>query len=737
MSDIQPVILCGGAGTRLWPLSTPSRPKQFLTLLSSDTMLTATAKRFQASLGEARFAAPIIIGSLQHEDLIGQSVPAARIVLEPFGRNSAPAIAAACLAAGEGDQLILILPADHDIRDVAAFHRAIDAAVPAARSGSILTFGIEPTHPATGYGYIRLGPGDTVHDVERFVEKPDEATAKAWLAEGGYVWNAGIFLFRADRMIEALDQHAPEILPAVRAAFPAREEGIIRLAAEAFGKAPDISIDHAVMEHARDVRVVPVSMGWSDVGGFRAIFDQLAPAPSGNVAIGPVHIRDSSGIYARSEGPTLTVSGVSNLTIVATPETVMVLPMGDDASVKIMGELVQRRRDVMTVDVPSQVRARDWLETAYTTWSDAGWDEGGGGFVEQLHPDGAPDISADRRVRVQARQVFSFARAHAMGLCNPGRALYLVEQGLDYIDQSARHPDGGFVHLLHADGQIADPRRDLYDHAFIILAAATAHGVTGNPAYLALAQDTLGFVNSRLRAPCGRGWIEGLPEVPLRRSNPHMHLLEALLSLHAVSKDASVLALADHVVGLVERHLFLCEADVLCEAFDAELRPSVPVAELAFEPGHHYEWASLLALHDRLRHRDTLSWRRRLIRQADLRGCHPQSGLAMNEVRADGRPLNPRHRAWHQLERLRAVMLHPGTSGPGTPARILDAIFRYYLDGMPPGTWKDEIDASGHATRAEIPASMLYHFTTAFETMMEPGLPPRTSPPAKVPVTVS
>ncbi|MBY9068529.1 AGE family epimerase/isomerase [Hyphomonas sp. WL0036] len=723
MTQVLPVILCGGSGTRLWPLSTPNKPKQFLGLLSSETMLSATARRFESSLGSTRFSKPAVIGSVRHESLIRQSLPTARLVLEPFGRNSAPAVAAACLVAGEGAQLVLILPADHDIRDTRAFHAAIDAAIPAAQSGALVTFGISPTHPATGYGYINLGPGDVVHEVRRFVEKPDAETARGYLAEGNYVWNAGIFLFRADYMIKALEQHAPAILPAVRAAFPAKPGQVVQLDSDAFATAPDISIDHAVLEHADNIRVVPVDMGWSDVGGYRALFDQLAPEPSGNVAVGPVHIRESSGIYARSEGPALAVSGVSDLTIVATPDTVLILPMGDETSVKAMGELVQRRRDLMTVSRESQLRAHSWLQSAFRTWSNVSWDHARGGFVEQLNPDGSPDFAALRRTRVQARQIFSFSRALSLGLVEPKAARTLIHDGLAYLNAHARHPEGGFVHRLTPDGQAEDSCRDLYDHAFVILAASEAYKVLGQPGYLDLAWEALAFINRQLRAAEGMGWHEAYPISLPRRSNPHMHLLEALLNLHAATGDANALSSADEIVNLFESRFFLTDVDVLGEAFDTGLYPVQRHSEMHFEPGHHYEWASLLALYDRLRHRDTLSWRRRLIRKADLVGCHPQSGLAMNEVRADGMALNMRHRVWHQLERLRAVILHTEVSFPGAPDQILAAIFKYYLDGMPEGTWRDEVDTSGQPTRQEIPASILYHFITAFEMLIEPGLP--------------
>ena len=268
MRIVHPVILCGGSGTRLWPLSTPERPKQFLALTSPSSLIEETADRFAKSdTPDLSFASLMVIGSERHANLLAEKLPSASKVLEPFGRNSAPAVAAACLSF-KADDLVLILPADHDIRDLAAFHKAIHLGAIAASSGAIVTFGIEPTHAATGYGYIKsaAAPDANVLAVEKFVEKPNASTAQSYLDAGGYFWNAGIFIFKAGIMQQALEKFTPEIVDCVKDALQQVTETDAVLDASIFIDCPDISIDYAVMERAENVKTVPVDMGWSDVG---------------------------------------------------------------------------------------------------------------------------------------------------------------------------------------------------------------------------------------------------------------------------------------------------------------------------------------------------------------------------------------------------------------------------------------------------------------------------------------
>jgi mannose-1-phosphate guanylyltransferase len=335
---ITPVILCGGAGTRLWPLSTPERPKQLLRLSGTGTMLQETVARVSESAG---FAPPIVVagasqaGAIEEQLQAADCAPAA-LILEPCARNTAPAIALAALTAP--DAVLLVMPSDHMIGDVAAFRGAIDAAMAMAEQGWLVTFGIPPEHPETGFGYIKLGEALAagVHRVERFIEKPSRLVAERMLREGGHAWNGGIFLFRAQTYLDALNDHAPAMLDAVRAAVAGVQglRGRVTPDAGLFAQVPADSIDFAVMEKAARVAVVPVAMQWSDVGSWDAVHG-LGPADGqGNVTSGNVVALDIANCLIRSDGPRVSALGVSDLIVVATQGQILILPRGRSQEVK-------------------------------------------------------------------------------------------------------------------------------------------------------------------------------------------------------------------------------------------------------------------------------------------------------------------------------------------------------------------------------------------------------------------
>lgn len=335
---IRPVILAGGAGTRLWPLSTVERPKHLLPLLGEETLFAQTLARFGVG-----FAPPIIVANRAQEDELRVAAPHARLLLEPVKRDSAAAIALAAELA-DGDELLLVCPSDHFIADVAAFHRAIELAAPAAEAGKIVTFGIEPDHPATGFGYVAAGEGEGVRSVARFVEKPPLDQAEAMLAEGGHYWNAGIFLGMARTWREELEHHAPAIRAAAQGALAnASVDGTaIRVDETAFSASPAKSIDYAVMEHSDRVAVVPVSMGWSDVGSWEAVFDAAKKGDGGNVVTGDALVIDSHANLIRSDGPRIAAIGVDDLVIVATADAVLVTRLSQCQRVREAAEWFDR-----------------------------------------------------------------------------------------------------------------------------------------------------------------------------------------------------------------------------------------------------------------------------------------------------------------------------------------------------------------------------------------------------------
>jgi len=352
---IVPVILSGGSGTRLWPMSRAEMPKQMLALTADETMLQLTAGR---ALGD-RYAAPIVVANARHADLVEQQLAEAgatpqALILEPAGRNTAPAIALAAIAAvaaGGGGDALLVMPSDHVIGDVATFHAAIDAAMPLVTQGWLVTFGIAPDAPETGYGWIQIGdelqPG--VNRVARFVEKPPLDKAQAMLASGDHAWNGGIFLFLADAYLEALAQFDPGILIATREAMDkARIEGArIYPDAVAFAASPDDSIDYAVMEKADRVAVVPVAMGWNDVGSWDALHAISGTDDNGNAhrshGQGNVLAIDTKACFVRSDGIRVSMVGVEDLIVVASGNDVLIMPRGRSQEVKKLIEAMKTK----------------------------------------------------------------------------------------------------------------------------------------------------------------------------------------------------------------------------------------------------------------------------------------------------------------------------------------------------------------------------------------------------------
>lgn len=347
---ITPVILSGGSGTRLWPMSLPERPKQFLPLTADATMFQLTLDRVGDT---ARFADPIIVANARHADLIDAQLAgrAATLLLEPLARNTAPAIALAALIA-PADAPLLVMPSDHVIADPTAFYAAIVSAMPFVERGWLATFGITPTAPETGYGYIRIGEeiGPGAHRVAAFVEKPDAATAERMIAGNDYVWNGGIFLFRADAYLRALETHAPAMLVAARASIEAATRDANRVLPDhdAFAASPANSIDFAVMEKVAmtdggRVAVVPVAMGWSDVGSWDALHT-LGADDDGDAHHGEVVAIDTKNCLLRSDGIRIAAVGVEDLIVVASGSDVLILPRGRSQDVKRVVEAMKPRR---------------------------------------------------------------------------------------------------------------------------------------------------------------------------------------------------------------------------------------------------------------------------------------------------------------------------------------------------------------------------------------------------------
>jgi len=365
---IHPVVLCGGSGTRLWPLSRALYPKQLLALASERTLLQDTLLR---TADAERFTAPIVVGNEEHRFILAEQLRELEIepealVIEPVGRNTAPAaaVAALLLARDRPDARMLVMPADHVIGDLQAFHDAIAAAHRASDAGHLVTFGIAPTAPHVGYGYIQRGDAlpalPRCHAVARFVEKPDAATAAAWFASGDYLWNSGIFLFPVARYLAELERYEPAIVAAARQAVAgaAHDLSFLRLDAGAFAASPANSIDYAVMERATDAVVVPVDMGWSDVGSWAALWAVSGKDEAGTSTHGDVIAVDVADSFLRSDGPAVAAVGLRDVVLVATKDAVLAVHRDRTEEVR---EVVERlRSEGRSEHVSHRVVYRPW-----------------------------------------------------------------------------------------------------------------------------------------------------------------------------------------------------------------------------------------------------------------------------------------------------------------------------------------------------------------------------------------
>lgn len=363
--NIRPVVLCGGSGTRLWPLSRPGYPKQFLDLVGGTSLFQLTANRI-SSIGSDQFQlepATVVAGE-DHRFLVTAQLAEigmqnATVLLEPCPRNTAPALTLAALAATAdgGDPILVVMPSDHIITDEHGFLRAISKAIVAASDGSIVTLGIKPSCPETGYGYIKVDNDSegVAQTVIGFFEKPDEATAAAYLKSGKYCWNAGIFVVKADAWLSAIDRYRPDVAATTRISWQGRRgdlalgAGVQKIQEEDFKQVPSESIDYAVMEHASDgkllVKMVPLTAGWSDLGAWDAVWDAFTRDTRGNVGKGDVFMFDTTDSYVHSESRFVGVVGAKNLAVIETSDAVLVVDRKSSQDVKRVVEfLAQKKR---------------------------------------------------------------------------------------------------------------------------------------------------------------------------------------------------------------------------------------------------------------------------------------------------------------------------------------------------------------------------------------------------------
>lgn len=729
-------VMSGGVGSRLWPLSREDNPKQFHDLAGDGSMLVRTIRRLRArTAGEAPVS---LIASERHaervrDDLAGLDLGGGMAVFEPMGRNTAVAVAvAAVLVLEKGDGLALVVPSDHSISTDRQFWETIEKGVPAAEAGQLVVFGVKPTHPETGYGYIEAdGEGD-VRAVRRFVEKPDLATAEAYLAAGTFFWNAGMFLFRASAMRDAFLKLQPEIWRQAEAACraAAREVSGLYLPHDIYQSVPSISVDYAIMEKTAGIAMVPAGFRWNDLGSWQSLLEVSPTDSDGNVVIGDVVAIDTENSYLRSQGRLLSVIGMKDVAIVATPDATFVAPVLQSQNVKKIVERLEKSGRLETKFTPAQdrviangawlPRVRHWLfEEALPLWSTVAIDERHGGYYEAMGFDRRP-IPKPKRMRTMARQIFAFSVAKTHGWDGP--ADRLIAHGVDFIAAKGRSADGGWVRTLDVDGTVLDAAEDAYDHACVLLALAHAHRA-GNPDALALGEATFAFLDDKLEDRNMRGFLETSQGEGLRRTNPHMHLLEAFLAWYDATGNRQYLRRAARIIDLFRSHFFDADSWTIGEYFDDDWRPAEGEKGQWTEPGHHFEWAALLVdFAHKSGQKDLVAFARKLYASAIANGLNRATGLAYGAVSREGIPLERTSRSWPQTEAIKAAMALDDTGGPDMKPEIearVGRLFRWHIDPAPSGLWIDLLDERGRALAKDAPASILYHIVTALSAYMK------------------
>jgi len=375
---IVPVILAGGSGTRLWPLSRKSYPKQFVPLLGEETLFRQAVRRLSGATDRLEFGKPVVLTAADFrfivmEQLGLEGIEPGGVLIEPVGRNTAPAILAAALhlSASDPGAIMLVAPSDHVVPDPAAFQAAVEQGLAAVRNGDLVTFGIQPTHAETGYGYLELtakpdGDGAPIK-LARFVEKPDAERAGAMLSAGNYMWNAGIFLFAASDLIAAFEKHAPDLLAPVRAAVEQAQTDLdfLRLAPEAWEDVADISIDYAIMERASNLSVVPYGSGWSDLGDWDSVWRHSGPDEKGVALSGAASALDCEDTLLRSDSEGLTVVGLGlrNIVAIAMNDAVLIADRSRTQNVKDVVDLLKQKQVSQATHFPKDHRPWGWYES--------------------------------------------------------------------------------------------------------------------------------------------------------------------------------------------------------------------------------------------------------------------------------------------------------------------------------------------------------------------------------------
>ncbi|HUH23231.1 MAG TPA: AGE family epimerase/isomerase [Brevundimonas sp.] len=720
--SLYPVIMCGGAGTRLWPVSRPSRPKQFMSLDGNHSLFQeAVLRAAPLAIDGGRV---VVVGGVDHKawilDQLEQINVEAQVLLEPEARDSAAAMAAAAIWTHDCDPagINAFIASDHHIPDHEGFRAAVLRAVAGARQARIVTLGVTPDEPSSAYGYI-APTGRGLSPIAAFVEKPDQERALQYI-DDGYLWNSGNFIVSSAVLLSELNNHAPETEDAVRRAVAALGRGAVGVLGEAFRQAPKVSIDYALMEKTSLASVLEVDFSWSDLGAWDAI------AASGQGEAGELILEDVDGCLTRAaDGMLIAAVGVRNLAIIAEPDAVLVCDLSRSQDVKKVVERIrvsspQHVDFARRVDEPLDAGARrlqDWLRRrALPIWATLGQREGGA-FAEALALDGRR-LSAPRRARVQARQIYVFAQAGLMGW--QGAWGSAVRSGVANLEADFLREDGLMRTLLDEHDRPLDEAAMVYDQAFYLLALATAvkAGAIDKGAATARGAAVRDALETRAAQ---NGAFREAGEFPFQ-SNAHMHLLEAALAWEEVSDDVAWAALADRLTNLARTVFIDPETGRLGELLDRTWKLEGGESGGRVEPGHQFEWAWLLARHARLRgDADGLEVARRLY-ASGCDGVSMRHDVAVDALNNDGSVRTNQARLWPQTEWLKAALIMASEAEGASRAVYLNdasvALRALWLYLTPDGLWRDKRLQNGSFVDEAVPASSFYHIVSGFTQLV-------------------
>jgi mannose-1-phosphate guanylyltransferase / mannose-6-phosphate isomerase len=717
---LYPVIMCGGAGTRLWPASRPSRPKQFIALAGNRSLFQDTVERVSDLASDG--GRLVVIGGAAHGETIADQLAQvdveAQVLLEPEARDSAAAMAAvACwVAALDPEGVLAFVASDHHIPDARAFRRAVRDASAAAEAGRIVTLGVRPSAPSSAYGYIKPA-GLGLAPVESFHEKPD-AEAAAGMIASGFLWNSGNFIVSAETLVSELQTFAPAVLSASAEAAPAAtERPAVQLLGEGFRAAPKISIDYAVMERTRRASVLPVDFAWSDLGAWDSVAD------SGEGSTGIHILEDSERVLTRApDGVLVAALGVKDVAIVVEPDAVLVCDLHRSQEIK---KVVERMRSISPQHLDHRSKPpeslsegaqslADWLRLrALPVWSTLGLGADGG-FKESLTLAGQA-ASEIRRARVQTRQIFVFARAKTLGWHGP--ADLILTTALQRLRTSYLREDGASRALLGADWSVLNDEAALYDQAFVLfaLAAAREAGVGGD-----VEADAVRLRQHLLSAALPNGGFREVGDHPFQ-ANAHMHLLEAAMAWSELSDDPEWSRMADAIADLALARFIDPDGGFLREFFDETWAPAAGDDGTLVEPGHQFEWAWLMARRARSANSDDAAEAARRLYAAGLRGVAHRPAVAVDAMADDFTLRSRRARLWPQTEWLKASLILAESAVDGERQAHLDdaatALRALKLYLTEDGLWRDKRLPSGGFIDEPAPASSFYHIMAAFDQL--------------------